>query len=78
MEAVEIREHLDARGLSCPMPIVKTAQAIKALASGEFIEVLATDPGSVKDFAAWSRSTGNELVEQSFDGAVHRFVIRRK
>ena len=78
MEAVEIREHLDARGLSCPMPIVKTAQAIKALASGEFIEVLATDPGSVKDFAAWSRSTGNELVEQSVDGAVHRFVIRRK
>ena len=78
METVEIREHLDARGLSCPMPIVKTAQAIKALASGEFIEVLATDPGSVKDFAAWSRSTGNELVEQSVDGAVHRFVIRRK
>jgi len=78
MEAVEIREHLDARGLSCPMPIVKTAQAIKTLASGEFIEVLATDPGSVKDFAAWSRSTGNELVEQSVDGAVHRFVIRRK
>ncbi|HEX7472281.1 MAG TPA: sulfurtransferase TusA family protein [Candidatus Limnocylindrales bacterium] len=78
MEAVEIRERVDARGLSCPMPIVKTAQAIKALGSGEFIEVLATDPGSVKDFAAWSRSTGNELVEQSTDGAVHRFVIRRK
>lgn len=78
MEAVEIREHVDARGLSCPMPIVKTAQAIKTLASGEFVEVLATDPGSVKDFAAWSRSTGNELVEQSVDGAVHRFVIRRK
>ena len=76
--AVEIREHVDARGLSCPMPIVKTAQALKALGSGEFIEVLATDPGSVKDFAAWSRSTGNELVEQSTDGAVHRFVIRRK
>ena len=69
---------LDAKGLKCPMPIVKTAQAIKTLASGEFIEVLATDPGSVKDFAAWSRSTGNELVEQSVDGAVHRFVIRRK
>ena len=47
------------------MPIVKTAQAIKTLASGALIEVLATDPGSVKDFAAWSRTTGNELVEQS-------------
>jgi tRNA 2-thiouridine synthesizing protein A len=78
MELVEIRQRVDARGLSCPMPIVKTAQAIKALASGELIEVLATDPGSIKDFAAWSRSTGNELVDQSSDGAVYTFVIRRK
>ena len=46
--------------------------------SGALIEVLATDPGSVKDFAAWCRSTGNELVEQSVDGPVYRFVIRRK
>jgi tRNA 2-thiouridine synthesizing protein A len=44
------------------MPIVKTAQAIKTVARGALIEVLATDPGSVKDFAAWSRATGNELV----------------
>jgi tRNA 2-thiouridine synthesizing protein A len=70
--------HVDARGLSCPMPIVKTAQAIKTIASGELFEVLATDAGSVKDFAAWSRSTGNELVEQSVDGGVYRFVLRRK
>ena len=54
MAVVEISQHVDARGLSCPMPIVKTAQAIKTVASGELIEVLATDPGSVKDFAAWS------------------------
>jgi TusA-related sulfurtransferase len=78
MAIVEIHQRVDARGLSCPMPIVKTAQAIKTLGSGEFIEVLATDPGSVKDFAAWSRSTGNELIEQSSDGAIYRFVIRRK
>jgi tRNA 2-thiouridine synthesizing protein A len=78
MAAVEVRQRVDARGLSCPMPIVKTAQAIKTLESGEFLEVLATDPGSVKDFAAWSRTTGHELVEQSVDGAVYRFVIRRK
>ena len=69
---------VDARGLSCPMPIVRTAQAVKSLPSGALIEVLATDPGSVKDFAAWSRSTGNELLSQSVDGAVHRFLIRRK
>ncbi|HET7029569.1 MAG TPA: sulfurtransferase TusA family protein, partial [Candidatus Limnocylindrales bacterium] len=65
-------------GLSCPMPIVKTAQAIKGLASGALLEVLATDPGSVKDLAAWSRTTGNTVVEQSADGGVFRFVVRRK
>ena len=58
------------------MPIVKTAQAVKTLAVGPAsIEVLATDPGSVKDFAAWSRTTGNELIEQSSDGGVYRFVL---
>ena len=75
---LQILQHVDARGLSCPMPIVKTAQAIKTIASGALVEVLATDPGSVKDFAAWSRTTGNELVEQSVDGGVYRFVLRRK
>ncbi|HET9435478.1 MAG TPA: sulfurtransferase TusA family protein [Candidatus Limnocylindrales bacterium] len=69
---------VDARGLSCPMPIVRTAQAVKTLPSGAFVEVLATDPGSTKDFVAWCRSTGNELVEQTTDGTVFRFVIRRK
>jgi tRNA 2-thiouridine synthesizing protein A len=69
---------VDARGLNCPMPIVKTAQAVKVLASGQTVEVLATDPGSIKDFAAWSKSTGNELVEQSVDGGVYRFVMRKK
>jgi tRNA 2-thiouridine synthesizing protein A len=69
---------VDARGLNCPMPIVKTAQAAKGLASGQVLEVLATDPGSVKDFAAWSKSTGNELVEQTADGGVFRFVMRKK
>jgi tRNA 2-thiouridine synthesizing protein A len=76
--ALEIAQRVDAKGLSCPMPIVKTAQAIKALASGQLLEVLATDAGSVKDFAAWSKSTGNDIVEQSADGGVFRFVLRRK
>lgn len=69
---------VDAKGLNCPMPIVKTAQAVKALASGDTVEVLATDPGSVKDFAAWSKSTGNPLVEQSVEGGVYRFVMMKK
>ena len=75
---LQVLQTVDARGLSCPMPIVKTAQAIKTLPSGALIEVLATDPGSVKDMAAWSRTTGNELVEQTTDGGVFRFVLRRK
>jgi len=69
---------LDARGLKCPMPIVKTAQAIKTIASGDLLEVLTTDPGAVADFAAWSRTTGNTIVEQSVDDSVYRFVLRRK
>ena len=69
---------VDARGLNCPMPIVKTAQAVKGLTTGQILEVLATDPGSVKDFAAWSKTTGNEIVEQTTDGGVFRFVLRRK
>jgi tRNA 2-thiouridine synthesizing protein A len=78
MPVLEIAARVDARGLSCPMPIVKTAQAVKPLASGALVEVLATDPGSQRDFVAWSRSTGHELVEQTTEGNVHRFVIRRK
>ena len=75
---LQIAHQVDARGLNCPMPIVKTAQAIKAMPSGSLLEVLATDPGSVKDFEAWSRTTGNQIVERSVDGGVYRFVLVRK
>ena len=78
MPVIEITQTIDARGLSCPMPIVKTAQAVRALPSGAVVELVATDPGSIKDIAAWCRATGNELVGQTSDGAVYRFVIRRK
>ncbi|HEV8252124.1 MAG TPA: sulfurtransferase TusA family protein [Candidatus Limnocylindria bacterium] len=69
---------VDARGLSCPLPIVKTALAIKEIGSGDLIEVLATDPGSTKDFTAWSRTTGHELVESSVDGNVFRYLLRKE
>jgi len=78
MTTALIAQKLDARGLNCPMPIVKTAVAIKSLAPGDLLEVLATDPGAVKDFAAWSKATGHEIVEQSAAEGVYRFVIRRK
>jgi len=73
-----IAQTLDLKGLSCPLPIVKTAMAMKAIESGQLLEALATDPGSVPDFAAWCRSTGNELVEQTTDDGVFRFVIRKR
>jgi len=78
MATMAISHTIDARGLSCPMPIVKTAQACRVVAADSLVELLATDPGSTKDVAAWCRATGNELVEQSADGAVYRFIIRRK
>jgi tRNA 2-thiouridine synthesizing protein A len=78
MSTEQIAQVVDAKGLSCPMPIVKTAQAIKGLASGQLLEVLATDAGSVKDFAAWARSTGNPMVEQTVEDGVYRFVLRKK
>jgi tRNA 2-thiouridine synthesizing protein A len=73
-----IARTLDLKGLSCPMPIVKTALQIKELGSGDLIEALATDPGSVADFKAWCTATGNELVEQGEADAVYRFVIRKR
>ncbi len=78
MAALEIAQRLDAKGLACPMPIVKTAQAMKTLSSGQLLEVLATDAGSVKDFEAWAKSTGNPLVESGSDAGVYRFVLQKK
>ncbi len=78
MPLIEIARRLDARGMACPMPIVKAAQAMRELESGQVLEVLATDPGSVKDFAAWSKATGNELLETTSDAQVYTFVLRKK
>jgi tRNA 2-thiouridine synthesizing protein A len=73
----QIARTLDLTGLSCPLPIVKTAQAVRELSIGDLIEALATDPGSVSDFDAWCRSTGNELIERGEQDGVYRFVIRK-
>jgi len=69
---------VDARGLSCPLPIVTTALAIREIGSGDLLEVLATDPGSTKDFIAWTKTTGHELVESSVEGNVFRYLLRKK
>ena len=68
---------LDAKGLNCPLPILKAKKALKEVPAGGTLEILATDPGSVADFQAFCRQTGNELVEHSEDGGVYRFLIKR-
>jgi tRNA 2-thiouridine synthesizing protein A len=76
--SVTIAASLDLKGLSCPLPIIKTAKAMKLLTSGQLLEVFATDPGSVPDFWAWAQSTGNPLVECGKDGGVFHFILRKK
>jgi tRNA 2-thiouridine synthesizing protein A len=69
---------LDLKGLLCPMPIVRIAQAVKAVAVGDLIEATATDPGVLADIPAWARSTGQELVSiEKTDGKEIRFVVKR-
>ncbi len=68
---------LDAKGLNCPLPILKAKKALKDVPAGETLEVLATDPGSVADFQAFCRATGNELLESTQESDVYRFVIKR-
>jgi len=70
-------KELDARGLNCPLPILRCKKSLTDMTSGQVLRILATDPGSVKDFAAWARSTGNSIVEQSHEDGVYRFVIQR-
>jgi tRNA 2-thiouridine synthesizing protein A len=72
-----IVQTLDVKGLACPMPIAKTAKVIRSLQPGDLLEVVATDPGSVPDFRAWCANTRNELVEQTEDAGVFRFLIRK-
>ena len=68
---------LDVKGLNCPIPIMKVKKLINEVPKGGTLEVLATDPGSVADFEAFCKSTGNELIEHSEEGGVYRFLIRR-
>lgn len=68
---------LDVKGLNCPLPILRTKKALKTVAVGDMLQVVATDPGSVKDMDVFCRQTGNELVEWRDEGGVYTFVIKR-
>jgi tRNA 2-thiouridine synthesizing protein A len=61
---MDINKEIDARGLTCPLPILRAKKALAAMQSGEVLKVLATDPGSVRDFQAFARQTGNDLLDQ--------------
>jgi tRNA 2-thiouridine synthesizing protein A len=68
-------ETVDAKGMNCPMPVLQAKKALRKLSSGDTLEVLATDAGSVADFEAFSRATGNELSESGETDGVFRFLI---
>lgn len=75
---MEISKEIDTRGLSCPLPILKAKKALAELASGELLKIVATDAGSVRDFQAFAKQTGNELIEQQNLGAEFIHVLRRR
>ena len=73
---MDFDKELDARGLNCPLPILRTKKSLNDIVSGQILRVVATDPGSVKDFQAFSRQTGNELL--SAETATNEFVFFMK
>ncbi|NEX60503.1 sulfurtransferase TusA family protein [Noviherbaspirillum galbum] len=75
---MEFHKDLDARGLNCPLPILKAKKALADMSTGEILRVIATDPGSVRDFQAFARQTGNVLVGQSQDNDEFTFFMQRK
>ncbi len=68
---------LDASGLNCPLPILKAKKALSGLGSGQVLRIVATDPGSVKDFEAFARQTGNELMESGEEGGKFTFLLKK-
>jgi tRNA 2-thiouridine synthesizing protein A len=75
---MQATKELDTRGLNCPLPILKAKKALADMASGEVLRVVSTDPGSVRDFQAFARQTGNDLVEQSSGAGEFVHMLRRR
>jgi tRNA 2-thiouridine synthesizing protein A len=69
---------VDARGLDCPLPILRTKKTLNEMSSGQVVRILATDPGSVRDFQAFSRQSGNELLESGAAAGEFIFLLRKK
>ncbi|CAB5705074.1 Sulfurtransferase TusA [Delftia tsuruhatensis] len=75
---MQVDKEIDTRGLNCPLPILKAKKALAELDSGQLLKVVATDTGSLRDFQAFARQTGNELVEQQTVGAEFIHILRRR
>ena len=75
---MDAQKEIDTRGLNCPLPILKAKKALADMQSGEVLKVVATDPGSVRDFQAFAKQTGNELVGQSSDADEFVHLLRRR
>ena len=75
---IEISKTFDLKGLACPMPVVKVSKGIKEVAVGEIIEAHTTDPGSLTDFPAWAKTSGNEIVKTDQQEKLIKFYIKRK
>jgi tRNA 2-thiouridine synthesizing protein A len=75
---MDANKEIDTRGLNCPLPILKAKKALSEMQAGEILKVVATDPSSTRDFQAFARQTGNELLEQSQDGAEYTHYLRRR
>ncbi len=73
----EVTKELDASGLNCPMPILRAKKALKELTSGDVLRVVATDPGSVKDFEAFAKQTGNELLASTEEGESFVYLLKK-
>ena len=78
MAEYKVDVEFDCRGLSCPLPVLKTKKAMDGLASGKVLKLIATDPGSVNDMAAWTRRTGNALLDSEKQVGEFVFYIRKK
>ncbi len=75
---IQIHKEVDARGLKCPLPILRAKKALADMESGQILKVSATDPGSQRDFAAFAKQTGNEIVESSRQDETFVFLMRRR
>lgn len=76
-ENIKVDKTMDLKGLPCPQPVIKVSKGIKEIGIGQVLEAITTDPGSLSDFPAWARTSGNEILKTEQEGGLIRFLIKR-